>query len=71
MLPVPFPGEQLRHDISVHICRGNVFEGDQVASYGLSNKVIPYVDMFCSIVELGVGGELYSSLLGLLKDKVG
>ena len=63
MLPVALPGEQLRHDIGAHICRGNVIEGDQVAGYGPSNKVIPYIDVFCSIVELEVSGELYSSLV--------
>ena len=63
VLPVPLPEEWLRHDISAHICCRNIIERDQVACYSLSNEMVPYIYVFRSIVELGVGGKLDRSLV--------
>lgn len=63
VLPGRVPGERLRHDVGILICCGNVIECNQVTTYGLSNKVLPYIEMFCSIMELEVGSDLFSSLV--------
>ena len=63
MLPVPLPGERFYHDILLHICHGNVIDSDEAAPCCLAAEVVAYVDLLCSIMELGIGGELCSSLV--------
>ena len=63
MLPVPLPGKRFCHDSLPHIRRGNVINRDEAALCCLADEVVAYVNLLCSIVELGIGGELYCSLV--------
>ena len=60
---MPLPGECLRHDSGPYIRFVNVIDRDQAALYSLTDEVVVYVDVLCLIVELGIGGELYSTLV--------
>ena len=51
-------GESLREDVCYHLVHGAIDHSDLLISYGLTNKMYPYVDVFGARVVIVVGRKV-------------